>query len=86
MTQGEPRRFGILGKDVATVAESESRPALDECNRRIWYRRGWIEEWENSIWAIGQREYGRVKRKGRSLCAPACIYLRYFSLLLLLFL
>ena len=26
-------------------------PRWTICNRRIWYRRDWIAEWENSVWA-----------------------------------
>ncbi len=38
-------------------------PRWCEFNGRIWYRRDWIEEWEESIWARSSRSqegYSRV--------------------------
>ncbi len=31
--------------------EGDKGPRFVTCNRRIWYRRDWLDEWLESIWA-----------------------------------
>ena len=31
--------------------EGNKGPRFSSCNGRIWYRRDWLDEWKDSVWA-----------------------------------
>lgn len=44
----------VLGYSEKTLQKWRNQgtaPRWTSCNGRIWYRRDWIEEWLESIWA-----------------------------------
>lgn len=36
--------------------EADRGPRYTSLNGRIWYRRDWLEDWENSVWAKARKE------------------------------
>jgi predicted site-specific integrase-resolvase len=45
---------GLIGYSVKTLQrwrEQGTGPRWVRYHGRIWYRRDWIKDWENSVWA-----------------------------------
>ena len=55
-----------LGYSIYTLAkwrggkefwqEGDKGPRFVTCNSRVWYRRDWLDEWQNSIWSPVQQQ------------------------------